>query len=101
MSEQSRTPQVWNKYDPKTPADAFYCGRGSPAGNPLKIGIDGTRDEVCDKYIAWASAQPDLMAYFKTLKGKDLVCFCVPRRCHVSWIFAQANPDLVCDDGSL
>ena len=27
-----------------------YIGRGSPFGNPFKIGIDGTRLEVIEKY---------------------------------------------------
>lgn len=28
----------------------FYVGRGSPLGNRFVIGVDGTRDEVIEKY---------------------------------------------------
>ena len=70
--------RVYNLHDPKCPADAVYCGRGSPWGNPFVIGPDGDRDEVCDKFenetLPWLDLTP--------LKGKNLKCFCKPKRCH-------------------
>ena len=32
------------------PVDAVYVGRGSPWGNPFKIGQHGDRDAVCDRF---------------------------------------------------
>ena len=93
----TRLPRVLNKYHGNIPPTAKYCGRGSPAGNPFKIGVDGTRDEVCDKFAAWAVTQPKVMAYIATLEGDDLVCFCAPKRCHCDWILRQANPKLFAD----
>lgn len=59
-----------------------YVGRGSKWGNPFKIGPDGTRDEVIEKYRQWLLQQPDLMAEIYTLNGKVLGCWCWPQHCH-------------------
>lgn len=60
----------------------IYIGRPSKWGNPYAIGIDGTRDEVIDKYEQWLKIQPDLMAAIPELKGKVLGCWCDPKHCH-------------------
>ena len=62
--------------------DRVYIGRPSLRGNPFKIGRDGTRDQVIDKYRAWILRQPKLLARLHELRGKDLVCWCAPARCH-------------------
>lgn len=61
----------------------IYIGRPSKWGNPFKIGKDGTRDEVIDKYEQWIKTQPNLMKALEELKGKTLGCWCAPTlRCH-------------------
>lgn len=70
--------KVHNKYHNTAPKDAVYIGRGSRWGNPFVIGKDGDRDAVCDKFEAQTLPGLDLTA----LLGKDLVCFCSPKRCH-------------------
>lgn len=92
----SDIPRVWNKHHRNAPSDAVFCGRGSPAGNPFRIGVDGTRDEVCDKFIDWALKQPKVMAHIATLEGRGLICFCAPERCHCDWILRTANPKMFC-----
>lgn len=72
------TQHVLNKHKVGIPPGAVYIGRGSPWGNPFKIGRDGTRDEVCDRYEREILPTLDLTP----LIGKDLVCFCAPLRCH-------------------
>lgn len=92
-------PNVYNKHHDKsanlehhTPPGAVYIGRGSPWGNPFTIGRDGTRDDVCDKFEAYVEANPELKAKIKKeLKGKDLVCFCHPARCHGHYLVKVAN----------
>ena len=64
---------------------AVYIGRGSPWGNPFVIGKHGTRDEVCDRFRDEILPTLDLTP----LIGKDLVCFCAPRRCHGDDILAK------------
>jgi hypothetical protein len=68
--------EVYNRKN--APAGAVYIGRGSPWGNPFVIGKDGTRDEVCDRF------EKEVLPYLdvEPLRGKDLVCFCAPKRCH-------------------
>jgi hypothetical protein len=85
-------PAVYNKYRSGIPEGAVYIGRGSPWGNPFVIGADGTRDEVCDKYAESVLFNPDKVARIKReLRGKDLVCFCKPKRCHGDLLLEIAN----------
>lgn len=82
-------PRVLNKHRDSVPPGAVYCGRGSPYGNPFVIGKDGDRDEVCDRFEAEILPTLDVAA----LRGKDLVCFCAPRRCHCDALLQKANAD--------
>lgn len=75
--------RVVNKY--KEEYDV-YIGRGSMWGNPFKIGVDGTREQVIEKYRCWLWKQIKLGRITKedllTLDGKRLGCFCAPKSCH-------------------
>lgn len=66
----------------KVQENDIYIGRPSKWGNPYKIGQDGTREEVVQKYYQWLSTQPDLLAELPTLKGKRLLCWRHPELCH-------------------
>ena len=72
-------------------ADCVYVGRPSKWGNPFVIGRDGTRDEVIAKYRAWIGRQPTLMAALSELRGKHLICWCAPERCHADVLMQLAN----------
>ena len=63
-------------------SNSIYVGRGTPWGNPFHIGEHGTRDEVVEKYRTYATDNPQLLATLEKLRGKDLVCWCAPLRCH-------------------
>ena len=83
-------PHVLHKYSLRNPAafdGAVYIGRGSPWGNPFKIGEHGTRDEVCDRFEREVLPTLDV----SSLRGKNLVCFCAPKRCHGDAILKKAN----------
>jgi hypothetical protein len=76
------------------------CGRGSIFGNPFIVGKDGTRDDVCDKYIPYFYQRLTNQSFrgrVLALKGKKLGCWCQcnppcnnPKceslRCHVETI---------------
>ncbi len=66
---------------------SVYIGRGSPWGNPFKIGEHGDRNEVCDRFEREVLPTLDV----SKLRGKDLVCFCAPYRCHGDAILIKAN----------
>lgn len=70
--------KVLNKHRDAIPYGAVYIGRGSPYGNPYKIGTHGDRDEVCDLFERNILPTLDV----EPLRGRDLVCFCAPARCH-------------------
>lgn len=80
-------PRVLNRHRDAIPKDAVYIGRGSSYGNPFKIDEHGTRDEVCDRFENEVLPNLDVSA----LRGKDLVCFCKPERCHGDAILKKAN----------
>lgn len=82
------TPRVLNKHKDRIPPDAVFCGRGSPYGNPYVIGKHGNRDQCCDKFEEKVLPKLDV----KELRGKDLICFCKPKRCHCDPILLKANP---------
>jgi len=84
-------PRVFNKHKDVIPLGAVYCGRGSPYGNPYKMKKEADRDYVCDMFETDVLPTLDVSA----LRGKDLVCFCAPRRCHCDAILIKANGDML------
>lgn len=86
--------------DWKSNPDFVYIGRGSVAGNPFRIGDKHpdtgqpmTRDDVCDLYeertLPWLIER--VPQYLSHIKGKTLVCFCHPQRCHGHILAKAAN----------
>lgn len=69
-----------------------YIGRGSIFGNPFKIGKNGTRKEVIEKYerlIRHKLYFPNSfrltaigMEIYELPKNAILGCFCHPKACH-------------------
>lgn len=61
-------------------------GRPSIYGNPFRIGEDGDRVQVIEKYRKWFYEKILTDAEFRdkihALKGKVLGCWCVPALCH-------------------
>lgn len=84
-------PRVWNKRDPNVPADAVYVGRPTKWGNPFPIGRDRTRVQAINQFREWVM-RPEQTALRVTaiteLRGKDLVCWCVPDDCH-AWVWIE------------
>ena len=86
--------KVHNKYHKSAGSDAVYIGRGSAYGNPFVIGKDGDRDDVCDKFESMLMSNVQLLTKVKQeLRGKDLVCFCKPKRCHGDTLLKIANEE--------
>ena len=85
-------PKVLNKRIDKIPAGAVYVGRPSKWGNPFKIGRDGTREEVIEKYREWIS-KVSFLEDITELTGKDLVCWCAPLLCHADVLLEMANKE--------
>lgn len=61
-----------------------FIGRPSQWGNPFKIGIHGTREEVVAKYREWILNGDGqyLLDEIDDLYGKTLGCYCKPEDCH-------------------
>lgn len=73
---RSNTPSLPDKKEP------FHVyigrGRGSVWGNPFKIGEDGEREEVIEKYKQWLVFGEGrlLLKRLGELEGKTLGCWC-------------------------
>lgn len=83
----------------KEPFD-IYIGRASPRrrlkaskfANPFKIGRDGDRAQVLEKYRNYLRSRPDLIeAARRELRGKVLGCWCKPEACHGDILAAVAD----------
>lgn len=67
--------------------------RGTPLGNPFRIGPDGDRDTVIEKYRGWlwgkiqdrdwdVTRELEILRDLADGGDLDLVCCCAPLRCH-------------------
>lgn len=64
------------------PTSLVWIDRTTIWGNPFRIGPDGLRAEVIEKYRQHVLSSPKLMARLPELEGKMLVCHCKPAACH-------------------
>lgn len=68
-----------------------YIGRGGQWGNPFRIGPDGSREEVIEKYRVWILKQPVLLRQLPMLRNKRLGCHCAPQPCHGDILVEMAD----------
>ena len=60
-----------------------YPSTPSPFSNPFKIGRDGTREDVLEKFEALMRQRLEVSPHLLfELKGKTLGCWCKPDTCH-------------------
>lgn len=67
--------------------------RSGPWGNPFKIGRDGDRAEVLDKFRRWfySISGYQYRQSVEQLRGKRLLCYCKPLDCHGDVIAEYLN----------
>lgn len=71
-----------------------YIGRGSPFGNPYRIGEDGDRKQVIEKFKVYFYKRLTNSQFHDkviSLKGKILGCWCKPNACHGDVILEYLN----------
>lgn len=88
---------ITNRNYTKKDEHTFYCGRGSPVGNPFKINDYGSqveRDNVINKYKDWLMSKIDkndksilsylnkMIDHYKKHEILKLECYCYPKKCH-------------------
>ena len=84
-----------------------YIGRPSVLGNPFRIGSDGSREEVIEKYRRWlwgeikkkSEVYDELVRLLELEENTfelTLICHCKPLACHgdvivraLNWLFYQ------------
>ena len=90
-SKRARTDNALRAWA-KAQGVAVEIDRKTAWGNPYQIGRDGDRDTVCDKYAEhYLPRHPTLPGRIESLKGKVLLCWCHPERCHGDHLARLAN----------
>lgn len=84
-------PRVLNPRQDRVGHRDLYIGRGSPWGNPFRIGRDGDRATALRRHERWLRGQHHLLRRIGDLRGRNLVCFCVPLGCHGHLLLRLAN----------
>ncbi|URC15151.1 hypothetical protein GD1_27 [Paraglaciecola Antarctic GD virus 1] len=80
----------------KPSTNYFYCGRGSPVGNPFTL-MNTSRTRACELYENWFNEQVkikngsvnsyiDGMLQLYQHADITLGCFCFPKKCHCETI---------------
>lgn len=72
--------------------------RPSIWGNPFRVGVDGDKGQVVDKFEAWIQTQPALLARLPELRGKILGCVCADEPCHAYVLARLADAQLLPKD---
>ena len=81
----------------KTHKCDVFCGRGSPFGNPFKIGDceTYTREKVISEFRSYFYKKlwtdENFRGKVHELKGKVLGCYCKPKACHCDVIVEYLN----------
>ena len=87
MRKNTKLPKVVNlKNEPYDiyigRANGRYKLKRSDWHNPFHIGMDGTREEVIEKYRNYILGRANLLERLAELVGKRLGCWCKPEPCH-------------------
>lgn len=99
-------PRVIHWRDREHAPGFVYVGRAaprlglpeSPFANPFKIGTDGGRTDVIQKYRTWILGRPDLLLRLRELRGRPLACWCAPEACHADILTAFVDADEILDE---
>ena len=75
------------RWNPKIPHQSIWH-------NPFKIGKDGTREEVIEKFKEYLLKNEFLMGQVRRLKGLKLGCWCsAAQNCHGDVLCELANKE--------
>lgn len=105
--EQPWLKYIWSKRGNRSyPPGAVLCDRTTGFGNPFVVGKHGDHDQCCDKFDTWIDTGQNfrnesateekrqwILNNVKSLKGKDLLCWCKPKRCHTETLARKANQE--------
>lgn len=84
--------KVWKKGEKGIPKDAVFVGRPTIYGNPFVMRKESDRDIIYDKFEEYIANDTRLKNLAKVeLRGKHLVCYCSPKRCHADTLLRIAN----------
>lgn len=80
-------------------ANLYHDLPESPWRNPYRIGRDGDRAMVIQRYREYLLGRPDLLARLPELRGKRLACWCRPYfLCHGDVLAELADAEGTDDD---
>ena len=88
-------PKVYSRRAGPLPDGAVYVGRPTKWGNPFLFptGFCPTREDAVEAYLTHLTVGLGRELPLEELRGKDLVCWCAPLRCHADVLLELANAD--------
>jgi hypothetical protein len=100
------TTRVIHWRDRENAPGMIYVGRAvprlglpaSPYANPFKIGPDGGRADVIQRYRSWILSRLDLLNQLPALRGRPLACWCAPEACHAHVLADLVDADEILDE---
>lgn len=83
---------IYNLRDGTPPKGVIRVDRGTEWGNPFVMHGEPDRPHVCDLFELYAGWRLTVdPTWLKSLRGKDLACWCAPKRCHADTLMRLAN----------
>lgn len=95
MNSVIKTPRILNAFKVGLSVpNSVFVGRPSPYGNPFPLTQEKNRTLVIEKFRQWVMApeQEGLRGRARReLEGKNLICYCSPKKCHAQIWMEIAN----------
>ena len=93
QASNERMPRVLNRRHVGIPQGSVYVGRPTYWGNPWQgRNMPGGRDAAVNAFEGFIEDDPQMQQRARQeLRGKDLVCWCAPQRCHADVLLRYAN----------
>ena len=89
--------RIYNLRNSPNLINTLIVDRRTEWGNPFHMQAESDRDEVCVRFLDYAidrnRTDPN---WLKPLRGKDLACWCTPKRCHAETLLLLANEEESC-----
>ena len=89
---------VFNKRDGVPTVPHVLVDRSTVWGNPYRMTMEDDRDGVCEAFEYYAIQRAELQSdWLVPLRGKNLLCWCAPKRCHADTLLRLANKEVTAE----
>lgn len=93
VAQDCPLPQIINLHTNRDSSLTYIkIDRGSEWGNPFVMASERDRHKVCDQFEQYAHWRLTIEPrWIDPIRGQNLACWCVPKRCHAETLLRLAN----------